>query len=188
MITLSVLWLPILVSAVFVFIVSSILHMVITIHKGDFQKVPGEESVRQELRNQNIQPGSYAIPCPESMKEMGSPEMLEKYSQGPVGYLVINPNGPPPIGKSLFQWFLFSVLISFIVAYVATLGLIPGDEFMTVFRFTATAAILGYAIAGIPESIWKGVGWGITLKFMFDGIVYALVTGVAFGWFWPAAV
>ena len=162
--------------------------MVVSIHKGDFQKVPGEESVRQELRNQNIRPGSYAIPCPESMKEMGSPEMLEKYNQGPVGYLVINPNGPPAMGKILFQWFLFSVLISYIVAYVAALGLSRGDDFMTVFRFTTTTAILGHAMNSIPDSIWVGQRWGITLKFIFDGVLYGLVTGVAFGWLWPAAM
>lgn len=188
MITLTGLWLAILVSAVFVFIVSSILHMVLPIHKNDFKKIPGEESVLAEMRKHNIQPGSYMFPCPDSMKEMGTPEMIEKYKQGPVGNMNVLPNGPPAMGKSLLQWFLFSILLSVFVAYLATMGLYNDTACMDVFRFTSTAAILGYAIAGIPESIWKGVGWGITLKFMFDGVVYGLVTGSIFAWLWPVGV
>ena len=59
MISLTELWLPILLSAVFVFIVSSILHMVIAVHKDDFKKMPGEEKVLEEMRAQSVQPGSY---------------------------------------------------------------------------------------------------------------------------------
>ena len=42
---LTELWLPILVSAVFVFLVSSVIHMAIPIHKNDWSKMPGEEEV-----------------------------------------------------------------------------------------------------------------------------------------------
>ena len=40
MVPLVDLWLPILLSAVLVFVASSILHMVIPIHRGDFGKLP----------------------------------------------------------------------------------------------------------------------------------------------------
>ena len=114
------LWLPILLSAVFVFIVSSILHMVLPFHKGDYKKLPGEEKVLAEMRAQGVQRGHYTFPCPGSMKEMCSPEMIEKYNQGPVGHMIILPSGPPRMGKCLTLWFLYSVLISFLVAYVAS--------------------------------------------------------------------
>ena len=78
MISLVDLWLPILLSAVFVFVVSSILHMLIPIHKGDFKKMPGEEKVLEEMRAQGVQPGSYMFPYVGSPKEMCSPEMIEK--------------------------------------------------------------------------------------------------------------
>ena len=39
----------------------------------------------------------------------------------------------------------------------------------------------------VNDSIWKGVSWCVTSKFMFDGVVYALVTGATFAWLWPAA-
>ena len=72
MVPLTELWFPILLSAVFVFLVSSILHMVIPIHKGDFKKMPGEDKVLEAMRSQNLQPGSYMFPCAESMKDMAS--------------------------------------------------------------------------------------------------------------------
>ena len=187
MVSLAELWLPVLLSAVFVFIVSSILHMVIPIHKGDFKKLPGEEKVLEEMRSQGVQPGSYMFPCAGSMKDMGSPEMIEKCKRGPVGFMTVVPSGPPGMGKSLVQWFVYTILVSVFVAYAARLGLDYGASFMIVFRLTSTAAILGYALGVLNDSIWKGQSWGITLKFVFDGVIYALVTAGTFGWLWPDA-
>ena len=187
MVTIAQLWMPILVSAVFVFIASSLLHMVIPIHKGDYKKMPGEEKVLAEMRANGLQPGSYMFPCAASMKDMGSPEMIEKMNKGPVGNLIVIPSGPFNMGKSLGQWFAYSVLISVFVAYAGTLALSAGAGYSAVFRFTGTIAILGYAFSAVPDSIWKGQGWGITGKFVFDGIVYGLVTAGTFGWLWPTA-
>lgn len=187
MVTITELWLPILLSAVFVFVVSSIIHMVIPIHKGDYKKLPGEDAVLSAMRSHNPRPGSYLFPCADSMKEMCSPAMTEKRKRGPVGFLTIVPSGPPGMGKNLVQWFIYTVVIGVFVAYLATLGLERGAVYMPVFRFTGTIAILGYALAAVPDSIWKGQKWGITLKFVFDGIIYGLVTAGTFGWLWPAA-
>ena len=140
MISLIDLWLPILLSAVFVFIASSILHLMIPIHKGDYQKLPGEDEVLEQMRAQGVQPGSYMFPCAASMKDVGSPEMIEKCQLGPVGFLTVVPSGPPGMGKNLIQWFLYSVLISLVVAYVALLGLFLGATYATVFRVTGTVA------------------------------------------------
>jgi len=184
---LTDLWLPILVSAVFVFIASSILHMVIPIHKGDFRKLPSEEKVLAEMRAQGVQPGEYMFPCAGSMKDMGTPEMIEKYKQGPVGFMTVVPSGPCTMGKSLVQWFLYSLLISIFTAYVASHALAAGADYLAVFRLAGTVAVVAYALSNIPNSIWKGVPWSVTLKFVFDGIVYGLVTAGAFGWLWPQA-
>ena len=70
---------------------------------------------------------------------------------------------------------------------VARHALDPGEAYLAVFRLTGTVAVLAYAFANIPNSIWRGTSWGTTLKFTFDGIVYGLVTAGAFGWLWPAA-
>ncbi len=181
------LWLPIVLSSVFVFIASSILHMVVQIHKGDWKKLPGEEAAMNELGSQSLQPGQYMFPCPGSMKEMCSPEMIEKYKKGPVGYLTILPNGTPSMNKALVFWFLYTLLVSFFVAYVGSIVLTPATEFRTVFRVIGTVAVLVYGVAYLPDAIWKGQRLSTTLKFVFDGVVYGLVTGVTFGWLWPDA-
>lgn len=187
MVDLSALWLPIVLSAVFVFVASSVIHMATPIHKGDYQRLPAEDPLLASLRQHGLAPGQYMFPCPSSMKDMGSPAMLEKYQKGPVGQLTVRPSGVPGIGKSLVQWFLFTLLIGLCVAYVGSLTLAPGTEALRVFRITGAIALLPYALAGIDNSIWRGIRWSTTAKFVFDGVVYALVTGAAFAWCWPAA-
>lgn len=187
MVALLDLWLPILLSAVFVFVVSSVIHMALPIHKGDYKKLPGEAKVLDAMRGESVQPGSYMFPCCESMKDMGSPEMIDRLNKGPVGFLTVIPNGPMAMGKSLTQWFLFSLVISVFAAYIGTFSLNAGAEYMTVFRLTGTIAVLGYAISNVTDSIWKGVSWGITAKFFFDGVAYGLVTAGTFAWLWPSA-
>ena len=186
MISMTELWLPILLSAVFVFIASSIIHMALPIHKGDFKNLPGEEKVLAEMRAQGLQPGSYGFPMCENMKDMGSPEMIAKCKLGPVGFMTVTPNGPCNMGKSLVFWFLYSLLIGVMVACAAGPNLRPGAAFANVFHLTALAAVLGYAVGGLPESIWKGQKWSITVKFVCDGVLYGIVTGLTFGWLWPA--
>ena len=77
--------------------------------------------------------------------------------------------------------------IAAMVAYLAGLVLPPAAETRVVFRFTATAAVLGYALSHAVDSIWKGLSWKIAAKFALDGLAYGLVTGATFAWLWPAA-
>ncbi len=187
MISLMDLWLPVLLSAVLVFVVSSIVHMVLQYHKSDYAKLPGEANVMEAMRKEGVSPGNYAFPCPGNMKDMGSPEMLEKYKQGPVAFLNVLPSQPPAMGKSLLLWFLFSLVISFFAAYLASRTLGAGTDYLQVFRVVGAVAFLGYAGAAPVDSIWKGQKWSTTLKNIFDGLMYALVTAGCFGWLWPQA-
>ena len=62
---------PILLSAVIVFVASSIIHMVLPYHRSDLRQLPKEDEVMEALRRFNIPPGDYAIPCagsPAGMK------------------------------------------------------------------------------------------------------------------------
>lgn len=179
------LWLPILLSAVFVFIASSIFHMAIPMHKGDFKGMPGEEKILAEMRAQGLQPGSYRFPMCQSMKDMGSPEMIAKCKLGPVGVATIVPNGGCNMGMSLILWFLYCIVVGAIIALACEPILPSGTEFRKVFHVTGLAAVLGYALGAIPESIWKGQEWRITAKFVFDGVVYGVITGLTFAWLWP---
>jgi hypothetical protein len=185
MLSIADLWLPILVAAVFVFLASSVIHMMIPIHKADYDGLDNEDQVLAAMREHGVKPGNYALPYCRSMKDMASEGMMKKYEQGPVGFMTIIPSGPPAMGKSLIQWFVFCIVMGICVAYVATFTLTRGQDYMDVFRLTGTVAFLGYAGCVCTGSIWKGDKWSTSFKFVFDGLVYALATAGAFGWLWP---
>ena len=185
MVLLSALWLPILVSAVFVFIASSVIHMVVGWHNSDYGKLPDEDSLSAAMRGAGVRPGDYAFPRASSMKEMGDPAMIEKFKEGPVGFMTVRPSGPPAMGKALVQWFLYSILISIFGAYVAGRTLGAGAEYLTVFRVVGAVTFIGYAGGHISESIWKGTAWLASTKHVVDGLVYAVLTAGVFGWLWP---
>lgn len=182
---LAVLWLPILLSAVLVFVVSAVFHMVLPFHKGEYQKLPGEDGILEQMRKETIVPGEYAFPGVSSMKEMGTPEMVKKYEQGPVGYLTIIPTGVPGMGKNLVAWFVYSIVISIFAGYLAMHTVGRGAEYLAVFRVTGTVAVIGYGVTHIPDSIWKGRPWSSTIKHVIDGVIYGLLTSGVFGWLWP---
>ncbi len=179
------LWLPILLAAVFVFIVSSIMHMVLTYHQSDFKQVPGEADVMDALRKFNIPPGEYVMPRAGTMKDMSTPEFIEKAERGPVALMTVMPSGPPAMGASLVQWFVYCVVVGVFAAYIAGRALGPGAEYLDVFRFAGTTAFAGYALALWQNSIWYKRAWSTTLKSTVDGLVYALVTAGTLGWLWP---
>jgi hypothetical protein len=183
---LAVLRFPILVSAIAVFVVSSVFHMALPIHKGDTLGVSNEEEVAGVLRGGGIGPGEYMMPFCGDMKEMGSDEYKAKLDRGPVLFMTVMPNGPLKFGQSLVQWFVYSVVIAILIAYVGHLT-VAGAPKITVFRVLATVAVLPYAVAQFHEFIWRGRSMKVVAKFAFEGLVYGLVTGAVFAWLWPAA-
>lgn len=185
MVSIASLWLPILLSAVAVFIISSIIHMVLGYHKNDFIKLPSEEQVMDDLRKATIPPGNYHFPRPKNMKDMKSPEFIDKMKQGPVGMLTIMESGPPAMGGQLILWFVYSIIVGIFAAYIAGHALTAGSHYLSVFRFAGATAFVGYSLALMQNSIWYKRNWGATLKSMFDGLIYALFTGGIFGWLWP---
>lgn len=186
MVGVLALWMPILLSAVIVFVVSSLIHMVLTYHRRDFGKVPSENEVMGALRPFGIPPGEYVIPCPTSRQEMKEPEFMAKMNKGPVAFLTVMPSAPPSMGASLVQWFVYCIVVGIFAAYVAGRALGPGADYLAVFRFAGATAFAGYALALLQNSIWYKRAWSTTLKSTFDGLVYALLTAGTFGWLWPA--
>ena len=185
MVPITALWLPILLSAVIVFIVSSVIHMVLPYHKSDYRKLPDEDKVLDAMRAAGVTPGpTYHFPN-TTHQEMKSPEMVERFKRGPVGLLNVTPSGPPSMGKVLGQWFAYCLVISIFVAYLTGRTRSPGTEYLEVFRVAGTTAFLGYSGALIQDSIWRGQTWGVTLKHVFDGLIYGVLTAGTFGWLWP---
>lgn len=185
MVALGALWLPILLSAVFVFIASSIIHMALRYHASDYTALPNEEAVRAALKGASAPPRQYIIPYCSSMKEMESPEMKQKYAEGPVGVLNLKAPGAVSMGPSLAQWFVFSLVVSFFLAYVACHALPAGARYLDVFQIVGATGFLAYAAGQIPAAIWMGKPWPIAGKEVFDGLVYGLVSAGTFGWLWP---
>lgn len=188
MISILSLWMPILLSAVIVFLMSSILHMLMPYHRSDFAKVPNEDDVMDSLGKFNIPPGDYVIPCVENPKEMKNPEYIKKVTKGPVAFMTIMENGLPNMGQSLFLWFIYSVIVGMFSAYITSIALEPGAQYLSVFRFSGCTAFVGYSLALLQNSIWYKRNWSATFKSMIDGFIYALMTGGTFGWLWPSGL
>lgn len=185
MVSLASLWLPILVSAVVVFVASSIVHMVLKYHQSDYGQLPNEDEIMADLRKYSIPPGDYAMPYCEDMKDMAAPAYVEKTTLGPNMLLMVAPNGQPSMGKNLAQWFVFSIVVSVFAAYVAAHTLEAGVEYLDVFRITGTVAFAGYGLGILQGSIWYGKGWSATLKSVLDGFIYAMLTAGVMSWLWP---
>jgi hypothetical protein len=180
-------WLPILLSAVVVFLLSWIIHVVLKYHNNDFASLPNEEQVIEDLGKHNLPPGEYNFPRAKDMKEMGSPDFIEKMKKGPVGFMTVMENAPPNIGKQLVQWFIYCIIVGIFVAYIAGHGLGPGARYLAAFRLAGSAAFVCYGLALIQNSIWYKRGWPSTFKSLFDSLIYALFTAGIFAWLWPAA-
>lgn len=184
MVPLAALWLPILLSAIIIFIASSIMNTVLPYHRSDYRQLPEEDKLLAILRGAGLTRGLYIFPF-ATHKEMKSPAIQEKYKQGPVGMMTLYPNGPVVLPKFLIQWFLYCLLIIFFVAYLAAHTVLPAAPVRHVFRVVGTAAFLGFGLGCFANAIWKGQTWSATLKEVFDGLVYALLTAATFAWLWP---
>ena len=184
MVPVMSLWLPIIVSAVLVFVVSSIIHMVLPYHRTDWRKLPNEDAVLETLRRFNIPAGDYLAPRPDSAAAMKSPEFVAKMKAGPVLVMTVRPGGSS-MGRSLALWFGYSIVVAVVAAYISGRALAPGTRYAEVLRFAGCTAFLAYSLALFQNSIWYWRNWAATLKSVFDGLIYGLLTGAVFGWFWP---
>lgn len=182
---LHLLWLPILLSALIVFIVSSIIHMLSPWHKNDYPKLSSEDKVMDALRPLNIPPGDYLIPRPANREDMRSPEYLEKMKKGPIVVMTIWGSGDTNMGMTMVLWFVYSAVIGLFAAYIAGRALPVGSAYLHVFRFVGATAFLGYSAALWQMSIWYHRSWSITIKMTIDGLIYALLSAGVFGWLWP---
>ncbi len=185
MISILSLWLPILLSAIAVFIVSSFINVLLPWHRNDWKKVPAEADVMSSLRGFAIPPGDYVLPHAAGPQEMNSDAYKEKVKQGPLALITIMDTSSQNMAKSMVSWFVYCIVISILAAYIATRALTPAAEYLEVFRFTGATAFIGYAMSLPQNSIWFHRSWGSTVRFMIDGLIYGLLTAGFFGWLWP---
>src|SRR2546422_8764511 len=119
MTALSALWLPILVSAVAVFVGSPLFHMPRRWHKTDYPRFTNEDRVLDALRPMGIPPGDYMMPRPASSAEMRSPEFKEKMKRGPAVMMTVFPPWTGSMASNLSQWFVYCIIVSVFAADIA---------------------------------------------------------------------
>jgi hypothetical protein len=178
------LWLPVVLSAVAVFIISAVLHMALKYHKRDYRPLPNEEAVRAAIGG-SLAPGIYFTPYCTDMKQTAEPAMKEKFVKGPVAMITIRPRGEVAMGKHLALWFGFALLVSFVAAYVARHALLPGANGIDVMRLTGTVAFAAYGLGSLIDTIWKGQPWSNTALELLDAAIYSVTTGLLFRLLWP---
>ncbi len=178
--------LPVVVSAVAVFVLSMIIHMT-SWHRRDYVKLPDEDGVLKALRPFNLPPNDYAVPHPGTGEYMKSPEYDAKRAGGPVLFLTVLPSGPWNLGKIMGLWFVFVVVVSAIVACVVGTIMPPGGNAHAVFHHIAVITFLSYALGAVPMSIWYERKWSTTFRSAVDALLYALACGWIFSMMWPNA-
>ena len=185
-VALASLWLPILLSGIAVFFVSSLIWAVIQWHSADWQPLPDEDAVRSALKGCAV--GEYAAPHAADNAAKASEEWQSRYREGPVAMITIMPHGELNMGGQLIRWFLYCILIAVLVGYLAGIVLPPGADYMKVFQVTATTTFLAYGGGTGMNMIWFGATTGRAARDLLDALIYGLVTAGFFGWLWPAAM
>ena len=179
------LWLPILATAVFIFIASSLIHMVFKWHNADYRALSNEDDVRAAIRAGSPSPGQYVIPHCADMKEMQSDAMMKKFTEGPIAFLTVRKSGPPAMGQSLTLWFLYSILVA---AFAGCLALqaygIKGNA-NNAAHLVGLVSLATYIGGSIQFGIWMGKPWGSVAKDVLDGAIYGTISALTFMWLWP---
>jgi hypothetical protein len=184
--TLLPLWLPILSSAVIVFVISSLIHMVIKWHASDYSGFANEDAVRAAIRAGNPAPGRYVVPFCTEMKDMGSEAMQQKYREGPVGHFTLGPTGVPALGKFLGLWFAWSLIVAALAAFLAVrlLGL-EHDHARAAAKLVGAVTFIAHGFGTVQESIWSMRSWRSSAKYLLDAALYGLGSALVFLWLWP---
>lgn len=183
---LVALWLPIVVSAVGVFVASSLVHMVFKWHNSEYRDMPNDDAVRSTLRQGNLSPGFYVTPHCTDMKEMQSEAMMQKYKEGPVVFMTVMPNGAPNMGRALGLWFVFSLIVASGAAAITLHGIpLNGDAHIAAHSI-ALITFIAYGFGSLQDFIWMGKPLSSMLKYLLDALIYSVVTALSFWILWPS--
>ena len=106
------------------------------------------------------------------MEDMSSPAFIEKVKAGPVAFMTVRPAGWNfNMGGTLFQWFVYSIVVSLFAGYIAGIS--------SRARHGISADHAGRRLRGVRrllrwrkshDSIWWGSRWSGTIRNMLDGL------------------
>lgn len=182
MVALSSLWLPILISAVLVFIASTFFWMAPFWHRKDYDQAGDDTALVSALSV--MRSGMYMVP---SMNwEKATPEERAACMKGPTALVLLrNPGSTFSFPGAMGSYFLYCLLMSTLIGYLASISLPAGAHYMQVFRVVSTAGVLAFSFGMIPDSIWYGRPWRASIKGIIDGVIIGLLMAGVFGWLWP---
>lgn len=183
--TLPTLWLPILLSAAVVFVISSLIHMVFKWHASDYRGFANEDDIRTVLRAANPGAGRYVVPYCSDMKDMAGEAMQRKYREGPIAHVMVGPTGVPNMGKYLGLWFVWCLAIAAAAAALAG-GVLPRDpqHVRAAAKLAGAVTFIAHGFGSVTESIWMMRPWSETAKHVLDAALYAIGTALVFYWLW----
>lgn len=181
------LWLPIVLSTLLCLAISWLAWMVLPHHRAEYMRLPTEPDVLDALRKNPPAPGSYAFPF-ANRNEMERADVKLAFERGPVGFITIAARNRPLVPKMVVQAALYFLVVSCVVGGVAWLAApapkfgAPASEVATV---TFVVALLAYAAASVPDSVWFGRSWRAFLAQLLDATACAAATAALFAWLWP---
>jgi hypothetical protein len=183
-VTLPMLWLPILLSAVMVMIGSTVVWMVFKYENASWKAVPGEDQLRDAIRKLNLAaPGQYVFP--HMMGSADPQTAMKKMEEGPNGVLLLRAPSKFSMAPMLVKAFIYYLVVSFFVAYVSSHALSTGTDYLRVFQVAGATGFMAYGLGVFPEAIWFGRTWSSAFKTAFSALIYGCLTAGTFGWLWP---
>jgi hypothetical protein len=180
---LTTLWLPVLLSAAAIWVISTIVGMALPHHKQDWIGIPDEDGFMDYIRRSGIKPGNYLFPDFRSREALKSEKVETALKAGPVGHLSVW-NTPVTMGGKMVATFIVYLVVSILIAYLTRVALPGAAPFAKVFQVAATAGVLAYCFASIPNALWFGAYKRTIVASIIDGIVFGLITGAIFACLW----
>ncbi len=182
-VSMAELWMPILTTAVVVFILSCLAWTISPHHKPEYRKLAAEPGFLDALRTLNIPAGGYFFPYVDGAG-MKTEEGKRLMNEGPWGRMRLY-GKKPGMGGSMLGSFVLYLVVSAAIAFVGTMTIPAGAGFGDVLRVLGTVGVLSYSVAVIPQIIWFERQWSVFFTHLFDGVVFGLATGLVFAWMWP---
>lgn len=181
------LWLPILLSAGVIWVMSIIFGMALPHHKQDWIGLGDEDGFMEDLRRRGIKPGNYLFPDFRSSEQLRSEKVERALKEGPVGHLSVWKT-PVTMGDKMVGTLVVHLVVCILIAYLTRIALpaaSPPPPFAKVFQIAGTAGVLAYSFSFIPNALWFGAYKRTIVASIFDGVLYGVVIGAIFAWRWP---
>lgn len=178
------LWLPIVLSAAFVWFWNFLSWAVLDLHAKDYSGVPSEHSFLAALRPLNLPPGNYSFPHAETRAQRSGQAFLDNCKGGPIGILKVWPT-TINMATPMIASFVLCLVVAFLLAYLASVTLKPGDPFGRIMQVIGTAGVLAHCVGFWPGGIWFRAKLRALVITTFDGLVAGFGTAAIFAAFWP---